>query len=599
MSDSNIILQAGNWSQPLVDPAKVQQIRSNAFALDQQRQQAQQQNLLAKLYQDPKNVQNGILTPQAMAQVMAIDPTTGMALQQQQLKTQDTQLQVKQDQMSYLDNTVATPAIEAYNEALKTMPQQAALAVGQQVYSEGLKTAQGSGLFSSDQAAMIPQNFDPVRVQSSLETYQQYQTQNLDQSKLALAKQALAQRGALGSASLAVRAESANGGAGVADPLADMTFSDGTPVPSQGGGGYSATGPAQPIQGPAQPVVPPSNGGGGGNYQPTGPARPLPGGGAGASSSAAPAPPTLPVVPGYGPGGTKTLLQNYQATGKMPNFGGGAIGRRQMEAFTNVVAAANSQQEQTGQPDPQVQALAESMANYATPPPSDQAIGRYPMIAQAWAQAQTINPSVSAANYPAVAQSIKNFDTGTQGNAVRSLDVGIQHLDVLSQAADALKNGNTQALNSMSQTFSEQFGSPVPTNFDVTKQLVGDEIAKAIVGGPTAQADREKAQDILSRVNSPAQLAQAIGQIKDLMGGQLVGLRRQFTSSTGAPPSTFDAKLLPTTLQQLNAASAQDSAGSFPNVPDQAISMLKANPGTAAQFDAIFGPGAAEKVLGQ
>ena len=553
----DVIMQAGQI--PFNDQqgmAQQQQIATNNMALQQQRKQQQQQNLLARLYQNPKNVQNGVLTPQAMAQVMAIDPATGMALQQQQLKTEDTQLQVKQDQATYLANTVATPAMEAYQEALKTMPQPAALAVGQQVYSEGLKAAQGSGLFSSDQAANMPQNFDPVRVQGALETYSQFQTQNLDRDKLSLAQQALAQRGELGSAALAVRAASANGGAGVSDPLSGVSFSDGSALSD-----YSLTGPAQPV------AVSASGGGNGGMYQQNGPARLVSGGGAGASSLGAPAASQpVPVIPGYGRDGTAAVLKSYFDNNKVPTFGGGAIGRRQQEAFWNAVGA--TQQNQTGgtaPADPEVQSMAQSFATYQTAPPTAQSIGRYPMIAQAWAQAQKINPQVSSADYPAIVQSIKNFDTGTQGNAVRSLDVGIQHLDVLSQAADALKNGNVQALNSMSQTFSEQFGSPVPTNFDVTKQLVGDEIAKAIVGGPTAQADREKAQDILSRVNSPAQLTQAIGQIKNLMGGQLVGLRQQFTSSTGAPASAFDAKLLPTTLQQLNSASAQ--SGASPGTP--------------------------------
>lgn len=35
-----------------------------------------------------------------------------------------------------------------------------------------------------------------------------------------------------------------------------------------------------------------------------------------------------------------------------------------------------------------------------------------------------------------------------------------------------------------------------------------------------------------------------------------------------------------------------------PNIPDGAIAELKANPGTAAQFDEIFGPGASARILG-
>jgi hypothetical protein len=535
---ANIIGKSGQLPPPAIDAQTIQQIQSNALALQKQQQDAQAQNALAKLYQNPANVQNGMLTQNALAQVMGIDPATGIALQQQQLKTKDAQVGVASDQQSYLASNVLTPAMEAYQNALKTMPQTAAMQVAQQVYSASLSAAKSSGVFSSDQSDQMPQNFDPNRIGGALESYSDYQKQQEQQSALQQKSDYDDQLLAIDNAKIGITAANdglnAPGGA--------------TLNPSPGTSGANLNPPVtQQDQDDINSLL-----------------GPIPASAGGASAGTAQPPQTAPSikpVPGYSLPATQAMVQQYLTTGKAPNFGGGGIGRRQNEAFMNAVGAAQSAAASPdAKPDPEVMSLAQSMANYQTPPPSDQALGRYPMIAQAWTQAQKLNPSLSAANYPAVAQSLKNFDTGVQGNATRSLNVGIQHLDVLSDAATALGNGDTQKLNSLSQTFEEQFGSSVPTNFDVTKQLVGDEIAKAIVGGPTAQADREKAQDILSRVNSPQQLSGAIGQIKRLMAGQLVGLRQQFTSSTNAPASVFDAKLLPTTVDELNAVSASDNA---------------------------------------
>ena len=78
---------------------------------------------------------------------------------------------------------------------------------------------------------------------------------------------------------------------------------------------------------------------------------------------------------------------------------------------------------------------------------------------------------------------------------------------------------------------------------------MGDEIIKAIVGGGGALADRENAQNQISRANSPAQLAGVIQTYKNLMAGQLVSLKKQYESSTKL--NDFNDKLLPETQKEL------------------------------------------------
>ena len=71
------------------------------------------------------------------------------------------------------------------------------------------------------------------------------------------------------------------------------------------------------------------------------------------------------------------MLKSYFENNKVPTFGGGAIGRRQQEAFWNAVGAA--QQSQTGGTapvDPEMQSMAQSFATYQTAPPTAQSIGR-------------------------------------------------------------------------------------------------------------------------------------------------------------------------------------------------------------------------------
>jgi hypothetical protein len=150
----------------------------------------------------------------------------------------------------------------------------------------------------------------------------------------------------------------------------------------------------------------------------------------------------------------------------------------------------------------------------------------------------------------------KAFATGKQGQTVNSLNVAVQHLDTLSQLADAMGNGNIPLLNKVGQAWTQQTGGPAPTNFNAAKQIVADEVVKAVVGSGGGVGDRDKAQQAIMSTNSPGQLKGVIQTYTKLMGGQLGGLKLQYKNSTGL--DDFETHLAPSTQAALetHAASA-------------------------------------------
>lgn len=153
-----------------------------------------------------------------------------------------------------------------------------------------------------------------------------------------------------------------------------------------------------------------------------------------------------------------------------------------------------------------------------------------------------INPDFDPTQFQTRQKAEKDFGTGKQGNSIRSFNVALSHLDTLDQLSDALNNKDTQLVNKIGNAFAEQTGNPAPTNFVAAKKIVGDEIVKAIVGSGGGVADREEAARTLSSVSSPAQLKGVINTYKDLMRGQIGGLRDQYKSTTGK--DDFDTKFL-------------------------------------------------------
>lgn len=135
-----------------------------------------------------------------------------------------------------------------------------------------------------------------------------------------------------------------------------------------------------------------------------------------------------------------------------------------------------------------------------------------------------------------------DFTTGKAGNTVRSLNVAVQHLNTLDGLSDALNNGNLTLLNKAANVWKTQTGQTGPTNFEAAKKIVADEVVKAIVGSGGGVADREEAAKTINAASSPPQLKGVIAQYKQLMAGQLEGLRQQYKASTGK--DDFDEKFL-------------------------------------------------------
>lgn len=177
--------------------------------------------------------------------------------------------------------------------------------------------------------------------------------------------------------------------------------------------------------------------------------------------------------------------------------------------------------------------VAKLIADYKYPADKLAYAMRTPQGQAIMAQVQKLNPNFDASTYAVKQQAREKFATGKQGDIVRSLSVATNHLDQLSDAAHALAQNNTPAINHVVNAFSTAIGNPSVTSFDAMKEIVGDEVVKAVVGTSGAESDRQAIKDAFKAANSPQQLEGVIQKYEGLMGGQLSGLRRQYERSTG------------------------------------------------------------------
>jgi hypothetical protein len=202
--------------------------------------------------------------------------------------------------------------------------------------------------------------------------------------------------------------------------------------------------------------------------------------------------------------------------------------------------------------------MAQKIANYEMKPPQSRSAMYGPLMAEV----ARLNPGYDETKYATVQDARKKFTTGKQGDTVRSMNVAIDHLDTLKEAGDALRNGNMPLFNKIANTYSQNTGSEIVTNFDGIKSIVGSEVAKAVAGGQMALADREEIRKELSAANSPEQLNGVIKKFQQLLGGQLKGLKTQYED---AGLKDFDHKLTDRTKRVLGEGSNQPKKQSRSN----------------------------------
>lgn len=96
-----------------------------------------------------------------------------------------------------------------------------------------------------------------------------------------------------------------------------------------------------------------------------------------------------------------------------------------------------------------------------------------------------------------------------------------------------MKNGDYKLFNTIANRYLTETGHPEQNNFEGVRDIVADELAKAIIGGATALGDREEVKKRISSSSSPKILAGLIDEYRDLASAQLGGLRKQYESTTG------------------------------------------------------------------
>lgn len=243
-----------------------------------------------------------------------------------------------------------------------------------------------------------------------------------------------------------------------------------------------------------------------------------------------------------------------------------------VELHNNLTSTETARHNKALEGDPEtIEGTAQAIAKGQLAPLQGFALQR-PMSQKVMERVIQINPDFDPTQFATRQKAEKDFATGKQGQSVKSFNVAISHLGTLDQASDALANGNMQLFNKFGNAYASQTGGTAPTDFNAVKKIVADEIVKAVVGSGGGVADREEASKSIDAANSPAQLKGVIGKYKELMKGQLDGLRTQYEATTGK--KDFDKKFLSEAAQGVAHGATAAAPKATPGKLTQPVKFL-------------------------
>src|ERR1035437_7446626 len=135
-----------------------------------------------------------------------------------------------------------------------------------------------------------------------------------------------------------------------------------------------------------------------------------------------------------------------------------------------------------------------------------------------------VNPQYNEGDYAAARKLNAEYAStrvGTAGGTLQAAGVASQHLLMLKQAADAMKNNNIQFLNEIGAKYGVATGAKAPVVFAAIAQKVNTEVEKVVSGSAPMEAQLKEGKANLERFESPEQIDGVIRGYVGLMNGRL------------------------------------------------------------------------------
>jgi len=192
--------------------------------------------------------------------------------------------------------------------------------------------------------------------------------------------------------------------------------------------------------------------------------------------------------------------------------------------------------------------MAVAVANYQSAPPN---ISRGGPGVAVMRKALAINPSYNAQNWQAQKAELTNFTSGKVANELSATNTALSHVGLMTDAIDALNNGDIRMLNSIANRIGVETGKTPAAVFKTIVGKVGPELGKAYGEATGSERGAEKEN---FDPNLPPQTLKANAAVTaKLLQGKIQSREFQWKQTMGDRPLPLISPEAKQTLDKLVA----------------------------------------------
>ena len=165
---------------------------------------------------------------------------------------------------------------------------------------------------------------------------------------------------------------------------------------------------------------------------------------------------------------------------------------------------------------------------------------------------------------------LKSYESGNDHKTLLAINTAVNHLSGLDPLINALGTGDLKAFNAARIAYQQQTGVAAPGNFEMMRNMIVGEVAKATYNMGGTEAERNELTKPLATANSPEQLRGAAQTAARILAGKTDALKLAYDSATGGRFGDFDSKYLsPATRKMLGRDVVIPSSTSSPAATGQ------------------------------
>lgn len=150
--------------------------------------------------------------------------------------------------------------------------------------------------------------------------------------------------------------------------------------------------------------------------------------------------------------------------------------------------------------------------------------------------AQSVDPTYSVntekQRYAFKQKWVNDAVQGSVGSRT-AINTALGHLADLSEASKQLPGGVLKKMNSVKNVLSKEFGDPSVTNFRITLEALGSELARVYKGGVPNEGEIKAWQESLAANFAKSQLKGAFNTTAKLLSSKITGLRYTYKTAMG------------------------------------------------------------------